>query len=496
MALDPNIILNQTLPDYGNTLVRGFMLGQKIRQGYEKNKREAELQPMRQRLLEAQVSQSEAQAASAPAEAEALQIRNQLNRQSLEQQEIKVAALTRYNVAKRLTPLVQANDAEGVKNIFNSLSDTERKYITPEESELMTGYANKGNFDVINSALNEVAQNAYETGVAAPTKPTIQEGEDPITGQRAFGVFNPKSNKFEVVPGLIPGNNMSQISNKYLELEDVKSRTKVVNDKIDGMLKNNYITPREAMAIRLQVESGDLKGASLSIANVTNMRGSTDAQAAARDAEKSAKMAEFEANKRFAIDNSKNNIDTVKAANATKAATQTQIGLYQQALAMLEQGAETGPVDQLLMSFRPQTVELLNLQKQIGLAALANTNLTPVSNVDLQVIMESAIPLGLDRPQAMDWVKRKITALEKTNLYTDATIRYFDRPGASMSKWIDEGAAQTFKLIGGGTATTSQQMGTGDVPVMQERIPGYSPGTPPPPPVINYDPATDTFDDQ
>lgn len=496
MAINPNILLTPATADIGNTLIKGFQTGQQLAQSYQQARQEAELQPKRQRLLEAQISQAEAQAAGAPAEAEALQIRNQLNRQSLEQQELKVAALTRYNVVKRLTPLVQANDAEGVKNIFNSLSDTERKYITPEETELMTGYANKGNFDVINSALNEVAQNAYEIGVAVPTKPTIQEGEDPITGQRAFGVFNSKSNKFEVVPGLIPGNSMGQISNKYLELEDVKARTKVVNAEIENLLKNQHITDKQAMGLRAQLSSGDLPGVGLSIANLMNMRGGTDAQFAARDAQAAVKMAEFEANKRFAIENSKNNIDTVKAANATKAATQSQIALYQQALTMLEQGAETGPVDQLLMSFRPQTVELLNLQKQIGLAALANTNLTPVSNVDLQIIMESAIPLGLDRPQAMDWVKRKIATLEKTNLYTDATIRYFDRPGASMSKWIDEGAAQTFNLIGGGTATTSQQMGTGDVPIMQEQIPAYSPRTPLPPSVINYDPATGAFSDQ
>lgn len=159
MALDPNIILNQTIPDYGNTLVRGFMLGQKIRQGYEQNKREEELQPTRQRLLEAKLQTAEAQAAGAPAEAEAKRIANEMNQQRLADLQQQAQILRSATTANSALPAIQRKDLAAFQQVLgkSNLPEDQRDYLS------LLGEANR--WDELKTIADKEIETAKLTGL-------------------------------------------------------------------------------------------------------------------------------------------------------------------------------------------------------------------------------------------------------------------------------------------------------------------------------------------
>lgn len=488
MALDPNIILNQTLPDYGNTLVRGFMLGQKIRQGYEKNKREAELQPMRQRLLEAQISQAEAQAAGAPAKAEAERLANE---------ELKRKVM--FQNASLLGDKVLGLFSQGKYDDAAKLV-SESPLLTQEmRDEVMPFFENKDYASVLTSvaAVKRAGQERGYLETTTAGKRTLEKVEGP-DGKPALGIFDENGN-------FIGYSKASPYQAPIAESgEAVKER--VTNKRIQEVLnsaKDMDISPENMSNLKTILATGDMSAASRFLESVTTGRGLNVMAYRALFPEKSEK-----ADKAIALAKREQAFfgkeapeiasTSLKAAESIK----DQISTYRQVLKLIDQGAGSGPIEQLFPAIKDDTIELQQLGGILALEALGSTNLTPVSNADIQLLKDNAIP-KLDKG-LKEWTERKIKALEKAQLFHTQRASYFQSGDANYNNWLNPNNWQEGKFTllrrpgdtGPTTATTYQQTGTGDVPVMQERIPGYSPGTPPPPPVINYDPTTGVFSDQ
>lgn len=153
MAIDPRILLTPVTPDIGNALVSGFEAGQRIGQRYRESKQEAELQPMRQRLLEAQISQAEAQAAGAPAKAEAERIANQ---QAMMKMRVQGAAMAIPDVLK----YIQNNDLQGLE----SWAAQTPLLMDDDKAELIQN-AKAGNVNGILQDVYNVRESAYGFGV-------------------------------------------------------------------------------------------------------------------------------------------------------------------------------------------------------------------------------------------------------------------------------------------------------------------------------------------
>lgn len=195
MAINPNILLTPATADIGNTLIKGFQTGQQLAQSYQQARQEAELQPMRQRLLQAQLSQAEAQAAGAPAEAEARRIANE---QAIMKMRVQGAAMAIPDVLK----YIQNNDLQGLE----SWAAQTPLLMDDDKAELIQN-AKAGNVNGILQDVYNVRESAYNFGIFERPKEesvSIKPITDPSTGQQKFGRFDAQGNFLGVVEGAAP----------------------------------------------------------------------------------------------------------------------------------------------------------------------------------------------------------------------------------------------------------------------------------------------------
>lgn len=82
-------------------------------------------------------------------------------------------------------------------------------------------------------------------------------------------------------------------------------------------------------------------------------------------------------------------------------------------IALLDQGAGVGPVEDLFPSFKAATVELKNLQGQLGLDVIGGTTFGALSESELAFALKVALPTGLDTPDLRRWMVAKQQAQGK-----------------------------------------------------------------------------------
>lgn len=114
-----------------------------------------------------------------------------------------------------------------------------------------------------------------------------------------------------------------------------------------------------------------------------------------------------------------------------------QIGLYDEALALLEadDGANTGAIMSRFPSFRGPTLALENVQQRLGLGIIAAVTFGALSEKELEVAMQVALPTGLDEPELIDWIKTRRSA-ERKLLTMNAQAARAMASGVSLQTWI------------------------------------------------------------
>ncbi len=86
------------------------------------------------------------------------------------------------------------------------------------------------------------------------------------------------------------------------------------------------------------------------------------------------------------------------------------IGKARQALA---EGAETGVIDKLLPDLRESSIKLTNLMNQLGLEVISGATFGALSEGELRLALDTALPTGL-QPEALDrWLQEKGAAQTK-----------------------------------------------------------------------------------
>lgn len=135
-------------------------------------------------------------------------------------------------------------------------------------------------------------------------------------------------------------------------------------------------------------------------------------------------------------------ISQKEAANASiKAfdkidAINEKIGLYDEGIALIDEGAGTGPVEKLFPSFKAASVKLKNLENRLGLDVIGNTTFGALSAGELAMAMETAMPVGLDGPELKDWLIEKKQTQEKLADYLESAAIYLGTPGNTKVGWL------------------------------------------------------------
>jgi hypothetical protein len=130
----------------------------------------------------------------------------------------------------------------------------------------------------------------------------------------------------------------------------------------------------------------------------------------------------------------KASIDFAKAASDAVAAVRSNIGTLDRAIELAEDGADTGVIARNLPSWNASTIELNNLQGQLTIDVIGAVTFGALSEGELALAMDIALPTGLDEKELADWLRRKRTAQQKLANYHSKRSRFFS-DGFSVGQW-------------------------------------------------------------
>ena len=119
------------------------------------------------------------------------------------------------------------------------------------------------------------------------------------------------------------------------------------------------------------------------------------------------------------IDNGFSKIEKITAA----------VNNIDRAIGVLNSGAGVGAIQKFLPSFKAASVELDNIQKSMALDVIGSVTFGALSQGELDLAKEVALPTGLDTPQLIEHLNKRKNAQNKLRDYYGEQIQFLDQGG-------------------------------------------------------------------
>ena len=130
-------------------------------------------------------------------------------------------------------------------------------------------------------------------------------------------------------------------------------------------------------------------------------------------------------------------IDASKAAFDSLGGIETELATLDEAVALLDEGADTGPILNRLPTFRNAALQLENIQSRLGLNVIQNTTFGSLSEAELRFALDTALPTGLQPLQLKSWITRKQDAQRKLSEHIKQAATFLGTPGNTIPKWLE-----------------------------------------------------------
>jgi hypothetical protein len=116
-----------------------------------------------------------------------------------------------------------------------------------------------------------------------------------------------------------------------------------------------------------------------------------------------------------------------------------EIQILNQGIALLvEGGAKTGPVHDLMPDFRVATIRLRNIQQRLGLKVIASVTFGALSEKELKIAMATGLPTKLPPKELRKWMVRRREALIKLNNWLEDSALHLSTPGNNIATWTNK----------------------------------------------------------
>ena len=126
----------------------------------------------------------------------------------------------------------------------------------------------------------------------------------------------------------------------------------------------------------------------------------------------------------------------------TVTSAQTQIGTMltenrklDEVIRLAETGANTGPLMSRLPSLTAETLALEQLQREMGLDVVGSVTFGALSEGELNLALQKAIPTNLEPKDLIQWAKDKQAANRKLMGYLQEQVRFL-RTGGTVDQWL------------------------------------------------------------
>ena len=107
------------------------------------------------------------------------------------------------------------------------------------------------------------------------------------------------------------------------------------------------------------------------------------------------------------------------------------------AITLIDEGANTGAIESRLPSWKASTVELKNIQNQLGLDVVGSVTFGALSESELALALNTALPTNLNSADLRKWLVSKKEAQTKLSDYLTEQTRFLSVPGRSVGDWLD-----------------------------------------------------------
>ena len=138
--------------------------------------------------------------------------------------------------------------------------------------------------------------------------------------------------------------------------------------------------------------------------------------------------------------------DVAKDAFVSLGMIRSNILNLDKVVAAIDSGADTGLVQSQLPATNAATLELRQMQSTLGLDVVGATKFGALSDGELKLALDVALPAKMERADLRAWVVKKKAAQEKLTNYFNEQAKYLSIPGHTVGDWLTH-----LESMGGGT---------------------------------------------
>lgn len=145
--------------------------------------------------------------------------------------------------------------------------------------------------------------------------------------------------------------------------------------------------------------------------------------------------------------------DAAKTANQAFGSVQSirsNIGNLKEAVAAIDAGANTGVIASRFPNLTNASIELQNIQSKLGLDVIGAVTFGALSEGELNLALQTALPTQLDPPALKEWLTKRIAAQEKVSDYLTKQATYLSKPGNTQAGWMEKMQNEAGGNQGGG----------------------------------------------
>jgi len=125
----------------------------------------------------------------------------------------------------------------------------------------------------------------------------------------------------------------------------------------------------------------------------------------------------------------------VKAFEQTEK-IQTNINNLDDVVKLIDQGANTGKIAELLPDWNSSTIALRNVQNRLGLDVVGSVTFGALSESELALALQTGLPTKLDQAELRQWAINKKNAQQKLLGYLNEQARFLTRGDTTLSDWL------------------------------------------------------------
>ena len=383
MAARPDILLQGRVPDVGATFRNALLNVQGIegiRQARAQAERDAQLQPLRDRLLQAQTTTAE-QGVQTPQQLGSA--RNQARLESI------------ANFSQFALPGLQDGDIEGTRSALQQRRQS-LVQAAAQGQEVDTREVDEA-LQLLDTNPQLLAQRMQQA-IQAQQQVTAR-GRAPTTFQKGatFQVDTPEGPA--IATNIIDPTTGAQ----RLEITPLGAGVTPVSRLGESAAEQTLRKVQQAQQIAKAQAGVEIETAP------TIAGGKKAAEAAISQSEKA-----FE----------------------RLAKVSTNITNFDDAIRSIDEGAETGPIVSKLPSFRKSTIELINVGNRLGLDVVGSTTFGALSESELAFAKSTALPVNLEPQDLKRWLQRKKDVQIKLADELTKAAQFLGTPGNTIADFL------------------------------------------------------------